>query len=115
MEMNQIKYFLALCGELSFTHAARRCNVSQPSLTNGIKALEQHLGGALFRRKPRIELTELGRAVEPYLQEIAQNAEMARQTAGSLTRPARPEAQLWPNAALNGIAQADYGITQVDY
>ena len=57
MEMHQIRYFLALCDELNFTRAARRCGVTQPSLTNAIRALERELGGAVFQRKPRIELT----------------------------------------------------------
>jgi LysR family transcriptional regulator, hydrogen peroxide-inducible genes activator len=44
--MQQIHYFLALCEELNFTCAARRCGVSQPSLSNAISALERELGGA---------------------------------------------------------------------
>jgi LysR family hydrogen peroxide-inducible transcriptional activator len=81
MEMHQIRYFLALCEELNFTRAARRCGVTQPSLTNAIRALEKELGGAVFNRKPRIELTELGRAIRPYLHEIAQNAHTVCETA----------------------------------
>jgi transposase-like protein len=34
MEMHQIRYFLALCEERSFTRAGRQCGISQPSLTN---------------------------------------------------------------------------------
>ena len=67
MQMQQIRYFLALCEERSFTRAAKRCGVSQPSLTNAIMALEQELGGALFQRKPLVALTVLGHAVHPYL------------------------------------------------
>jgi len=48
MQMHQICYFLALCEERSFTRAAKRCGISQPSLTNAIIALERELGGALF-------------------------------------------------------------------
>jgi len=84
MEMHQIRYFLALCEELNFTRAARRCGVTQPSLTNAIRALEREFGAPVFLRKPRIELTELGRAVRPYLQEIAQNAQSAREMARML-------------------------------
>ena len=62
MEMHQIQYFLALIEESSFTRAAKRCGISQPSLSNGIQALERELGGALFHRKPQIALTDLGRA-----------------------------------------------------
>jgi len=81
MEMHQIRYFLALCEELNFTRAARRCGVTQPSLTNAIRALERELGGPVFHRKPRIELTELGRTVWPYFREIAQHARHVREAA----------------------------------
>jgi DNA-binding transcriptional LysR family regulator len=90
MQMQQVHYFLALCEELNFTRAARRCGVSQPTLTTAISALEQELGGALFHRKPSIALTGLGRTVQPYLDEIARNADHAREVARTLT--ARPGA-----------------------
>jgi DNA-binding transcriptional LysR family regulator len=53
LETSQIQYFVALCAELNFTRAAKRCGVSQPSLSNGIKALESDLGGPLFQRAPK--------------------------------------------------------------
>ena len=81
MEMHQIRYFLALSRELNFTRAARYCGISQPSLTNAINALERHFGGALFRRKPQVALTALGRAIWPCLKQIAQNADEAREAA----------------------------------
>jgi DNA-binding transcriptional LysR family regulator len=84
MEMHQIRYFLAVCEELNFTRAAQRCGVSQPSLTNAIKALERQLGGAVFRRKPRIALSQLGLAMRPYLEHIVQQAEGAREVARML-------------------------------
>jgi DNA-binding transcriptional LysR family regulator len=83
--MQQVHYFLALCEELNFTRAARRCGVSQPSLTTAIGALERELGGALFHRKPAIALTGLGHRVRPYLNEIARNADHAREVAQTLT------------------------------
>src|SRR5262245_27225736 len=84
MQMQQIRYFLALCEERNFTRAAERCGVTQPSLTNAIIALERVLGGALFQRKPAIALTVLGHAVHPYLQRIAENAGHARDAALAL-------------------------------
>ena len=84
MQMQQIRYFLALCEERSFTRAAKRCGVSQPSLTNAIMALEQELGGALFQRKPLVALTVLGHAVRPYLDRIAENAAHAREAAQAM-------------------------------
>jgi DNA-binding transcriptional LysR family regulator len=94
MQMQQIRYFLALCEERSFTHAAKRCGVSQPSLTNAIIALEQELGGALFQRKPTVALTMLGHVIHPYLDQIAENAQHAREAAQAMadvrTSPAMP-------------------------
>src|SRR5262245_37756586 len=84
MQMQQIRYFLALCEERSFTRAAKRCGVSQPSLTNAIIRLEQKLGGALFQRKPLVSLTVLGDAVHPYFDRIAQNVEQAREAAAAM-------------------------------
>ena len=85
MQMNQVRYFLALCEERNFTRAAKRCGVSQPSLTNAIKRLEQTLGGPLFHRDRRnIELTELGRVVKPYLKQINQCAYEAKRKAAKV-------------------------------
>ena len=79
MQMNQIRYFLALCEEHNFTRAAKRCGVSQPSLTNAIKRLEQTLGGPLFHRDRRnVELTELGRVIKFDLKQLSQSAYEAK-------------------------------------
>ena len=82
MEMQHIRYFLALCEERNFTRAAGRCGVAQPSLTRAIKRLEQELGGLLFTRSRKTtELTGLGRAVRPQLAEIARAAAAAKREA----------------------------------
>jgi molybdenum-dependent DNA-binding transcriptional regulator ModE len=95
--MNQVRYFLALCEEQNFTRAAKRCGVSQPSLTNAIKRLEQTLGGPLFHRDRRnVELTELGRVVRPDLKQLSQSAYEAKRKAEkvlsvpSITHQPRP-------------------------
>ena len=45
MEMQDIRYFLAMGETLDFTKAAEACRVSQPALTRGIRKLEDELGG----------------------------------------------------------------------
>ncbi len=72
MEMAQIRYFIAVCEEKSFSGAARKCGVAQPSLSKAIKQLERKLGGELFQRNGRsgVALTDLGRKVEPHLRII---------------------------------------------
>ena len=103
MQMHQIRYFLALCEELSFTRAAKRSGVSQPSLTNAISALEHELGGPLFQRRPLIALTALGRAMQPYLSRIAQTADHARDAAQALVEvgPAKSEVPVLRQASSN--------------
>ena len=54
-------------------------------MSYAIGALEQNMGGALFLRKSSVALTELGRAIRPYLEEIARNADRAFQAAQGLT------------------------------
>jgi len=101
MQLYQIRYFLALCEELNFTCAARRCGVSQPSLTNGIGALERDLGGTLFHRKPSIALSALGCVVRPHLVEIARNAERACEAARALAL--RPVAEVSTHQAAGSL------------
>ena len=80
MQMHHVRYFLALRDTLNFTRAAKRCNVSQPSLTNAIKCLEIQLGGPLFYRSP-VRLTELGELLTPYMQRIHRASEDACEAA----------------------------------
>jgi len=92
METNQVRYFLALCEEQSFTRAAKRCGVSQPSVSNAIKRLEEELGGDLFHRtKNGAKLSPLGVAIRPYLDQINECAEGARREAAAdmVSIPAR--------------------------
>ena len=49
MEMQQVRYFVAVAETLNFTRAAEQCNVTQPALTRAIKQLEYELGGDLIR------------------------------------------------------------------
>jgi DNA-binding transcriptional LysR family regulator len=86
MQMHQVRYFLVLAEELNFTRSAARCNVTQPSLTRAIQALEEELGGALFHRDhASTRLTELGKLVQPYLEDVHRGAESARRKAREFT------------------------------
>jgi DNA-binding transcriptional LysR family regulator len=85
MEMQQIRYFLAVARDLNFTRAAAKCNVSQPSLTRAIGLLESELGGDLFRRERSLtHLTELGNQMLPLLAKTIENADQAARLAKSI-------------------------------
>jgi len=86
MQMHQVRYFLVLAEELNFTRSAARSHVAQPSLTRAIKALEEELGGALFHRDHgNTRLTDLGKLVHPYLEDVYRGAENARRKAREFT------------------------------
>ncbi len=79
MEMSQIRYVLAAAKSLNFTKAAADCNVSQPALTKAVKALEVELGTPLFHREGRrVLLSDFGRTMLPHLQQILEEAQLAR-------------------------------------
>ena len=84
MKIRKVSYFLALCEEQSFTRAARRCGIAQPTLTRAIRVLEEEVGGRLFERGPSVQLTELGTLLLPHFVAISQAAENIRRTAANL-------------------------------
>lgn len=87
MEVQEIRYFIALCDTLNFTRAAERCNVSQPALTRAIQHLEGKLGGPLVHReRSNTHLTELGRIMQPYFRQVLDQMDEARQRARSLVK-----------------------------
>jgi len=88
MKIRQVTYFLALCEEQSFTRAARRCGVAQPSLTRAIQLLEQEIGGRLFERSnSSVRLTELGALVYPDFARIGQSTENIERAAAGFLAP----------------------------
>ena len=95
MEMHQVRYFLAIAEELNFTRAAETCNVSQSTMTRAIRLLEQELGGMLLsRERNQSQLTELGRMVLPYMQQIWSQATEAKRKAEAYGRSERAALKL---------------------
>jgi DNA-binding transcriptional LysR family regulator len=87
MEIHEIRYFLAVCRTLNFTRAAEQCHVTQPALTRAIQKLEDELGGLLFsRERGNTHLTELGRLMQPHLEEVMTSTAAAKEQATRFLR-----------------------------
>lgn len=62
MNIQQIKYFLALAGKLHYWNTAAEMNITQSALTRQIQSLESELGLLLFERNKRnVKLTPAGK------------------------------------------------------
>lgn len=79
MEIHQLRYFCAIAETGNFSRAAQQTHVSQPSLSQQIRKLEDELGARLFDRLGRsVRLTELGRAFLPRARAVLRELEAAR-------------------------------------
>ena len=64
VHLRDLRYFVGVADELSFTRAAERLMVSQPALSKQIRQLESMLGAPLFERDHRhVSLTPAGSAL----------------------------------------------------
>ncbi|WP_218184615.1 LysR substrate-binding domain-containing protein [Nigerium massiliense] len=78
VELQQLRYAVAVAEERSFTRAAERCFVVQSALSHQIKALEGEIGVRLFARNSRrVELTPAGEAFVASARESLRAAERA--------------------------------------
>ncbi|MEU1022315.1 LysR family transcriptional regulator, partial [Streptomyces sp. NPDC005904] len=87
MQFQQLHYFVAVAETRHFTRAAEKVHVSQPSLSQQIRALEKELGAELFSRaRGNITLTDAGEALLPLARRILADADTARIEVQELAR-----------------------------
>ena len=104
-DLRQLRYFVTVAEEKHFGRAAARLSMTQPPLSQAIRALEDTLGVELFARTKRsVELTPVGADLLPEVRRLLASAEGLRPLAQSL---ARGEAGV---LSLAFVSTADYGL-----
>jgi DNA-binding transcriptional LysR family regulator len=82
MEMQQLRYIVAVARTGNFSRAAEQCHVSQPSLSQQILKLEGELGERLFDRlKREVKLTSHGEALLRRAVRILEEVDAAKREA----------------------------------
>ncbi len=85
MELRQLKYFVKVAETLSFSEAARMLCVTQSTLSQQIKQLEQEFDTALLLRTSRsVALTEAGEELLPYAMRTIQDSELCAERINDL-------------------------------
>lgn len=81
VNVRELRYFLAVAQELSFTRAAEHLYVSQPVLSKQIRALERQLRVELFERGPGgVKLTRAGIELVPHAERILESWDDAKRS-----------------------------------
>ncbi|MCC2658212.1 MAG: transcriptional regulator, LysR family [Panacagrimonas sp.] len=71
MNLRHVEFVVAAAAERSFSRAAERCHVTQPTLSNGIALIEAEFGGQLFVRTTRkVELSPFGTQLMPLIEAL---------------------------------------------
>ncbi|MEU6551461.1 LysR family transcriptional regulator [Streptomyces sp. NPDC046915] len=84
-----LEAYVATVDEASFSRAADRLGIAQPLLSRRVKTLEEHFGGLLFDRSRRqVTVTEFGRLLLPYAQDVLDRAQRLRHVAGAARQTA---------------------------
>jgi LysR family transcriptional regulator, salicylic acid-responsive activator of bsdBCD len=79
MDIRQLRYFIAIVEEKSISAAAKRLHLSQPPLSQQLKAMEEELGSILIARsKKHLEVTEAGKALYKYALQMIQLMDEAK-------------------------------------
>ena len=82
MTLTELRYIVTLAQEQHFGRAAERCHVSQPTLSVGVKKLEDELGVMIFERsKSAVRTTPVGESIVAQAQKVLESAQGIRELA----------------------------------
>jgi DNA-binding transcriptional LysR family regulator len=91
MRLEQLQAFLAIAETGSFQQAARKCGVTQSTISRQIQALESDLGLPLFHRTAQAKLTLGGERLLPRVRKICQEWRNATEELADLVAGKQPE------------------------
>lgn len=90
MELRQLRYFSVLARELNFSRAAQKLFITQGTLSQQIRQLEDEIGSELFDRTSRsVRLTEAGESLQAYAQKTLDASHECMQVAQDLRKGIR--------------------------
>ncbi len=86
MNVAQLRTFVTVVDQGSFSEAARVMGISQPAVTMQVQALEAAVGATLLdRRYRRVDLTEAGRTLLPHARQVLDQLESAKNELAELS------------------------------
>ncbi|WAW10941.1 LysR family transcriptional regulator [Oxalobacter vibrioformis] len=102
MNLTQLRYVMAVAETGSFTAAAERCYVTQPTLSNGIAQLEEEFEERLFTRTTRsVSLTPFGEHILPYIEQVMNTQANLIHEVRHYVRPAKPVIRIGTSPLVN--------------
>ncbi|MFN2146300.1 MAG: selenium metabolism-associated LysR family transcriptional regulator [Anaerolineales bacterium] len=85
LDLTKLQAFVHVAETLNFSEAAKRLNLSQPTVSHHIKSLEIDLGVVLFDRSTtKLTLTDAGRVLQPWAYKLLRSSNEVREMMASL-------------------------------
>src|ERR1700733_1694824 len=90
INLQELRYLVALADHLHFGRAAAACGVSQPTLSTQLKKLEEFLGAPLFERTNKsVHITALGEQVVVRARQALSETDAIVEMAEQQTKPSQ--------------------------
>ncbi|MGL5949756.1 MAG: LysR family transcriptional regulator [Aeromonas sp.] len=114
LDLRLLRFFIAIYEEKNITAAAQRCHVSQPSLSAGLRQLEDTLGQTLFARgKKGVKACDSAHYLYPHAAKLVEEARRLPELFISKARRAKLTLAVMPDLSRRKVAQLLAQIRQI--